>query len=44
MKGKGGPEVVPFRPESETNGPILDPLKLKSVSRSRERKSKRTVS
>lgn len=35
--GKGGPEVKPLRPKSETNGSVLDPLKFKEVSRGRER-------
>ena len=44
MGGKRGPEVEPFRPKSETNSSVLDPLKFKEVSRSRERQGKRAIS
>ena len=32
-----GSEVEPLRPKGETNGSVLDSLKLKEVSRSRDR-------
>ena len=43
MGGKRGPEVEPFRPKSETNSSVLDPLKFKEVIRSRDRQSKGSV-
>ena len=31
MGGKRGPEVEPLRPKGETNGSVLDSLKLKEL-------------